>query len=116
MITQRKRANSDKEDVIFNRNIVGSLDVPFDHQTIKRELLGPGRAVIDPFDPSHTKTKMSSNRRRWTHIFPKGPSGHYQQPVQGEDSLIIPIKGKDRHTGKLIHEFMGFRFFLSIPL
>nr|XP_022917865.1 GATOR complex protein DEPDC5 isoform X2 [Onthophagus taurus] len=42
------------------------------------------RALINPFDPSHVTIKLTSNRRRWTHIFPKGPSGvlmqqhHYQ--------------------------------------
>lgn len=44
----------------------------------------PGRALINPFDPSHVTIKLTSNRRRWTHIFPKGPTGvliqqhHYQ--------------------------------------
>lgn len=43
-----------------------------------------GRALINPFDPSHVTIKLTSNRRRWSHIFPKGPSGvliqqhHYQ--------------------------------------
>lgn len=55
-------------------NIVGSLDTPFDHQAIKRLLLRPGRALINPFDPSHTTVKLSSNRRRWTHIFPQSPA------------------------------------------
>ncbi|CAG9822060.1 unnamed protein product [Phaedon cochleariae] len=42
------------------------------------------RALINPFDPSHVTIKLTSNRRRWTHIFPKGPTGvliqqhHYQ--------------------------------------
>ena len=31
-----------------------------------------GRALINPFDPSHVTIKLTSNRRRWTHIFPKG--------------------------------------------
>lgn len=30
-----------------------------------------GRALINPFDPSHVTIKLTSNRRRWTHIFPK---------------------------------------------
>lgn len=30
------------------------------------------RALINPFDPSHVTIKLTSNRRRWTHIFPKG--------------------------------------------
>ena len=31
------------------------------------------------FFTSHVTVKLTSNRRRWTHIFPKGPSGHHQQ-------------------------------------
>ena len=38
-------------------------------------LLRPGRALVNPFDPSQTTIRLSSNRRRWTHIFPKGPTG-----------------------------------------
>jgi hypothetical protein len=47
-------------------------------------VLRPSRALINPFDPSHVTIKLTSNRRRWTHIFPKGPTGvliqqhHYQ--------------------------------------
>jgi DEP domain-containing protein 5 len=47
-------------------------------------ILRTGRALINPFDPSHVTIKLTSNRRRWTHIFPKGPTGvliqqhHYQ--------------------------------------
>lgn len=47
-----------------------------------------GRALINPFDPSHVTIKLTSNRRRWTHIFPKGPTGvliqqHHYQSVAG---------------------------------
>ncbi|XP_066249180.1 GATOR complex protein Iml1 isoform X1 [Euwallacea similis] len=49
------------------------------------------KALINPFDPSHVTIKLTSNRRRWTHIFPKGPTGvliqqhHYQAvPAQGD--------------------------------
>ncbi|XP_042884434.1 GATOR complex protein Iml1-like isoform X4 [Penaeus japonicus] len=44
----------------------------------------PGRSLINPFDPSHVTIKLTSNRRRWIHIFPKDPTGvliqqhHYQ--------------------------------------
>lgn len=47
-------------------------------------VIRPGRALINPFAPSHVTIKLTSNRRRWTHIFPKGPTGvliqqhHYQ--------------------------------------
>jgi DEP domain-containing protein 5 len=34
-------------------------------------ILRTGRALINPFDPSHVTIKLTSNRRRWTHIFPK---------------------------------------------
>ncbi|XP_055373672.1 GATOR complex protein Iml1 isoform X2 [Condylostylus longicornis] len=50
----------------------------------KNPIIRPGRALINPFDPSHVTIKLTSNRRRWTHIFPKGPTGvliqqhHYQ--------------------------------------
>lgn len=49
----------------------------------------PGRALINPFAPSHVTIKLTSNRRRWTHIFPKGPTGvliqqhHYQAVPTG---------------------------------
>ncbi|CAG0907668.1 unnamed protein product, partial [Cyprideis torosa] len=29
------------------------------------------RSLINPFDPSHIKTRITPNRKRWTHIFPK---------------------------------------------
>uniref|UniRef100_A0A1B6F1V2 DEP domain-containing protein n=1 Tax=Cuerna arida TaxID=1464854 RepID=A0A1B6F1V2_9HEMI len=47
-------------------------------------ILRPGRSLINPFDPSHVTIKITSNRRRWSHVFPKGPNGqliqhhHYQ--------------------------------------
>lgn len=37
-----------------------------------KPVIRTGRALINPFDPSHVKVKLTSNRRRWTHIFPKG--------------------------------------------
>ncbi len=41
-----------------------------------RLMLRPGRALVNPFDPGHVRVKLTSNRRRWTHIFPKGPTPH----------------------------------------
>ncbi|KAG8314861.1 GATOR complex protein depdc5 [Homalodisca vitripennis] len=35
-------------------------------------ILRPGRSLINPFDPSHVTIKITSNRRRWSHVFPKG--------------------------------------------
>lgn len=54
------------------------------HSSSAAALVRPGRALINPFAPSHVTIKLTSNRRRWTHIFPKGPTGvliqqhHYQ--------------------------------------
>uniref|UniRef100_A0ABM5F1X1 GATOR1 complex protein DEPDC5 isoform X5 n=1 Tax=Pogona vitticeps TaxID=103695 RepID=A0ABM5F1X1_9SAUR len=36
---------------------------------------GPQRALINPFAPSRMPMKLTSNRRRWMHTFPVGPSG-----------------------------------------
>ncbi len=36
----------------------------------------------NPFDPASGPARISPNRRRWTHIFPKAPSGDYFQPFQ----------------------------------
>lgn len=52
----------------------------------------PGRALINPFDPSHVTIKLTSNRRRWTHIFPKGPTGvliqqHHYQAVPSQNAV-----------------------------
>ncbi|KAL1494319.1 hypothetical protein ABEB36_009934 [Hypothenemus hampei] len=72
----------DKEFSPPVRMVVGSEGSP-SHES---------RALINPFDPSHVTIKLTSNRRRWTHIFPKGPTGvlmqqhHYQAvPTQTEN-------------------------------
>uniref|UniRef100_A0A8C9TTK2 DEP domain containing 5, GATOR1 subcomplex subunit n=1 Tax=Scleropages formosus TaxID=113540 RepID=A0A8C9TTK2_SCLFO len=39
----------------------------------------PQRALINPFAPSRMPMKLTSNRRRWMHTFPIGPSG---EPIQ----------------------------------
>lgn len=55
--------------------------------------LRSGRALINPFDPSHVTIKLTSNRRRWTHIFPKGPTGvliqqHHYQAVPTTKNVV----------------------------
>lgn len=76
-------------------------------------LIRSGRALINPFDPSHVTIKLTSNRRRWSHIFPKGPTGvliqqhHYQavptNPTQDtsyqrEDSFNLTNSDDYVHT------------------
>ncbi|CAG9783619.1 unnamed protein product [Diatraea saccharalis] len=63
-----------------------------------KPLMRTGRALINPFDPSHVTVKLTSNRRRWTHIFPKGPTGvliqqhHYQARPAGEPARPEQIR------------------------
>ncbi|XP_017880905.1 GATOR complex protein DEPDC5 isoform X6 [Ceratina calcarata] len=65
------------------RPVVGSAGSPT-NVISQPASIRPSRALINPFDPSHVTIKLTSNRRRWTHIFPKGPTGvliqqhHYQ--------------------------------------
>jgi hypothetical protein len=54
------------------RPVVGSAGSPNNPLQAQTNILRPGRALINPFDPSHVTIKLTSNRRRWTHIFPKG--------------------------------------------
>lgn len=62
-------------------------------------LIRNGRALINPFDPSHVTIKLTSNRRRWSHIFPKGPSGvliqqhHYQAVPTNQIENPILVRG-----------------------
>ncbi|XP_076679614.1 GATOR complex protein Iml1 isoform X5 [Andrena cerasifolii] len=70
------------------RPVVGSAGSPTNAISQPTNIIRPSRALINPFDPSHVTIKLTSNRRRWTHIFPKvnvtGPTGvliqqhHYQ--------------------------------------
>ncbi|XP_049833121.1 GATOR complex protein Iml1 isoform X2 [Schistocerca gregaria] len=66
------------------RPVVGSAGSPSNMPQGQVNFPRTGRALINPFDPSHVTIKLTSNRRRWTHIFPKGPTGvliqqhHYQ--------------------------------------
>ncbi|XP_066583713.1 GATOR complex protein Iml1 isoform X2 [Prorops nasuta] len=66
------------------RSVVGSAGSPTNLIAQPTNIIRPCRALINPFDPSHVTIKLTSNRRRWTHIFPKGPAGvliqqhHYQ--------------------------------------
>jgi len=58
---------------LTDKPVWGSAGVQSD---VKNYLQRPGRALVNPFDPSNVTVKLTSNRRRWTHIFPQGPSSH----------------------------------------
>ncbi|GAB6030056.1 hypothetical protein CHUAL_005739 [Chamberlinius hualienensis] len=74
-----------------SRPTVGSVGSPYAYPPIKASKVKPGRALINPFDPSHVTIKLTSYRRRWTHVFPLGPKGifmqqHHYQAVPQSDS------------------------------
>ncbi|XP_028048788.1 GATOR complex protein Iml1 [Monomorium pharaonis] len=93
------------------RPVVGSAGSPTNSISQPTNILRPGRALINPFDPSHVTIKLTSNRRRWTHIFPKGPTGvliqqhHYQAvPMQTclesqNEAIPSTISGSSMETG-----------------
>ncbi|XP_075160059.1 GATOR complex protein Iml1 isoform X3 [Haematobia irritans] len=63
-------------------------------------IVRPGRSLINPFDPSHVTIKLTSNRRRWTHIFPKGPTGvliqqHHYQAIPAKQNCINSNNNND---------------------
>lgn len=84
MLAVRLSLKSETEVESAFRPIVGSAGSPTNSISKSTNVSRPSRALINPFDPSHVTIKLTSNRRRWTHIFPKGPTGlliqqhHYQ--------------------------------------
>lgn len=69
-------------------------------RTKKSMPLRTGRALINPFDPSHVTIKLTSNRRRWSHIFPKGPTGvliqqHHYQAVPAQTNPEVKMIRND---------------------
>ena len=102
--------NSVEEDTIStslkDKPVFGSAGSHLDHSNIRNYLLRPGHALVNPFDPSHVTVKLTSNRGRWTHIFPKGPTGHHQQShVQqvshdtGTESRASPTGARNSPVG-----------------
>lgn len=60
-----------------------------------RAMAARPKALINPFDPSHVTIKLTSNRRRWTHVFPLGATGifmqqhHYQAVPQNTAATML---------------------------
>lgn len=85
------------------------------------------KALINPFDPSHMTIKLTPNRRRWTHVFPQGPTGtfiqqHHYQPVPEKSSspyladvasLAIPEQETLHLVGKQIDFKSGSKSLLK---
>ncbi len=62
-----------------------------------------------PFDPERGTSRISPNRRRWTHIFPKARSGDYVQPFQfgrgGSGSGVGGDASSQLHRPMTAHEW-----------
>nr|XP_033812560.1 GATOR complex protein DEPDC5 isoform X2 [Geotrypetes seraphini] len=54
------------------------------------------RALINPFAPSRMPMKLTSNRRRWMHTFPVGPSGEAIQIHHQTRQNIAEMQGDGR--------------------
>lgn len=72
-IPQRQYSRDDLQSEIITcqRPIVGS-DPFAETQIKKQELTKNLKALVNPFNPSQITIKLTSNRRRWTHVFPLG--------------------------------------------
>ncbi|XP_043477241.1 GATOR complex protein Iml1 isoform X9 [Leptopilina heterotoma] len=81
------------------RPIVGSAGSPTNSIAQPINILRPSRALINPFDPSHVTIKLTSNRRRWTHIFPKGPTGVL---IQQHHYQAVPAQTRSEKPGDTI--------------
>ncbi|XP_052422960.1 GATOR complex protein DEPDC5 isoform X9 [Carassius gibelio] len=76
----------------------------------------PQRALINPFAPSRMPMKLTSNRRRWMHTFPVGPSGEAIQIHHQTRQNMAELQGSEqrdpaRTSAELLelayHEAMG---------
>ncbi|XP_042899782.1 GATOR complex protein Iml1 isoform X2 [Parasteatoda tepidariorum] len=79
------------------RTIIGS-DPSYESQSNKQCLTRRLKALVNPFNPSQITIKLTSNRRRWTHVFPLGPTGifmqqhHYQAIPQISAATLISVE------------------------
>ncbi|KAJ7987219.1 hypothetical protein DPEC_G00336480 [Dallia pectoralis] len=55
----------------------------------------PQRALINPFAPSRMPMKLTSNRRRWMHTFPVGPSGEAIQIHHQTRQNMVELQGSE---------------------
>ncbi|XP_038057653.1 GATOR complex protein DEPDC5-like isoform X1 [Patiria miniata] len=76
-ITEHRSSNT---PVNFTDVIVGSANAIHNLASGSPNHQFVYRTLINPFAPSTMAIRLTSNRRRWTHTFPPGPSGETMQP------------------------------------
>ncbi|XP_071946548.1 GATOR1 complex protein DEPDC5-like isoform X2 [Antedon mediterranea] len=92
----QKMAHSEEEENEYHeglpqRVIVGSASAIHTHPNVSPTNNRIKRTLINPFAPSCATIRLTSNRRRWVHTFPQGPSGeaiqlHHQKRIQTDCS------------------------------
>ena len=104
-----------------HRTVVGSADTSYFYQNVGR----PQRSLVNPFRPNYLPCKMTCNRHRWRHTFPKGPGGEMRQEHhhRSDDhvtnhvdddtllkSLVSGLHGKflSTQSGKYLHIPISF--------
>lgn len=88
----------DQQTSYFKQKVQAQDDISLLPNLPKQGKAGHHRpkALINPFDPSQVTIKLTSNRRRWTHVFPLGSSGifmqqhHYQAVPQNTANTMLP--------------------------
>ena len=68
-----------------HRAVVGSADTSYFYQNVGR----PQRSLVNPFRPNYLPCKMTCNRHRWRHTFPKGPGGEMLQEHHHRSDDIV---------------------------
>ena len=63
-------------------------------RTVDTVQVRPQRTLINPFKPDRIPCNWICNRHRWSHVFPKGPSGkvlhqHYEQLSPTESEAVV---------------------------
>lgn len=72
-----------------SRVVVGS-DPSSESTVNKQELTRRLKALVNPFNPSQITIKLTSNRRRWTHVFPLGNFLLFSNFFQGNKAYYYP--------------------------
>ncbi|XP_033102141.1 GATOR complex protein DEPDC5-like [Anneissia japonica] len=114
----QENENEDSEG-LPQRLIVGSASAIHCFPNISPTNTHNKRALINPFAKSCAAIRLTSNRRRWTHTFPQGPSGeaiqlHHRRRdgtecSDDEQNLMLELSdsGSGQPQGRIPHSGSG---------
>ncbi|KAG8178705.1 hypothetical protein JTE90_011631 [Oedothorax gibbosus] len=101
------KENAESDENLPFRTIIGS-DPSSESTNNKQGLNRRLKALVNPFNPSQITIKLTSNRRRWTHVFPLGPTGifmqqhHYQAVPQISAATLASVHNYDYQRSSLL--------------